>query len=73
MPIVQMLKPKFKQTKTSQLAEPWCTSRCLFLGIAHTIPRSVSKKRCSGAGAPVAMLFHMLPFKLRLWSPERPL
>lgn len=50
MSIVQMVKPGLRETRTSQLAELGCVSRCLFVGLNHTKTKiSPQETGCSAA------------------------
>lgn len=73
MSIVQMVKPGLRETRTSQLAELGCVSRCLFVGLNHPKPRSVHRKqgavRLRGAQGLVVMSFCTLTFNSGLWFP----
>lgn len=74
MPGVQMVKLRLKETKTLQLAELCCRSRCLFLDQTTQVRRSVCKKqgavRLGVVQSPLATSFYFSTFSSPLWSPE---
>lgn len=74
MSIVQMVKPGLRETRTSQLPELGCESRCLSVGLNHTrtkiSPQETGGSAAEGAQGEVVMSFCTLTFNSGLWFPE---